>query len=144
MDLWSCPKLRHGGWDFVPGHQPVNGCGPPLGRGDRFNLEQPTLPAAGGVTLVLSSPLCPTPLTSGNLGGHPDSSGLLQDATGLKLYSHGFLELDLMQPVRETLLSCEVYSHIFYSKKFFLLIITSWLSSFYLLNYMGVICETLI
>lgn len=94
---------------------------------------------------LCSPPLCaPTPLTSGNLGGHPDSSGLLQDATGLKLYSHGFLELDLMQPVRETLLSCEVYSHIFYSKKFFLLIITSWLSSFYLLNYMGVICETLI
>lgn len=44
-----------------------------------------------------------------------------------------------MQLVRETLLSFEVYSHIFYSGKFFLLIITSWLSSFYLLYYVGMI-----
>lgn len=74
---------------------------------------------------------------------HPPPEGMWEGTTmgtaGLRLYSHGFLELDLMQLVRETLLFSQVYSHIFYSKKFFLLITTSWLSSFYLLNYMGAI-----
>lgn len=83
--------------------------------------------------LVLSCLLCSPPHQRGC------GRGTTVGTVGLGLYFHGFLGPDLMQLVRQTLLSFEVYSHIFYSRRFLFLIITTWLSSFYLLYYMGMI-----